>query len=324
MTANPQLDLLPATMPEGELTTMPIDSLQWGFGPEPSAALLASVQRFGILQPVILEARASRKGSPGHWWVLDGRRRVLAARAAEQQRVPAFVLPEGAVNPQVVQLASHALRSRNRSAEVDAIQQLLKDGATGRDITDATGLRAQEIRALLPLLNLSNTLRGALREGKIAASVAAEVVKLPASAQRRVEDHYLEHGKVTMGDVREQRLARTQQAVAALDLGDLAAKVPDAEPPAPNPSAPAEAWDRAPEERGDLRAQALTLLRVVAQRELPEEDWYPADGAPEVRERTVLTWADLLSQLGGNRTVKDLRGWLKAQADLGVVVIPSK
>lgn len=320
-----QMDLLPDELPEGEYATLPIDQLKLGFGPEPEHGLIESIRRLGILQPVIVETRAPHpEDAEWGWRVIDGRRRVLAAEMVAQEAVPCYVLPYGAVNPHVIQLASHALRSRNRAAEIDAIEALMRDGAGERDIAVATGLTVQEVRALLPLTTLSRTVRQALREGKVKASVAQEMVKLPASAQRRLEAKLTGEGKLTGGDVKEQKLVRTQQAAAALDLGALAGSVPDhtmdeegARPaPAPIPDGGAVVRE-APgmPTTGDW----LGALRALAATELPERDWYPTEG-DEVRTVTVVQWDTLLNAATGFKSVRDMRAWLKGCT--GLVIIP--
>lgn len=230
MTETTQPNLLPDDMPEGEYCELPVDALLIGSGQPVDPSLVQSIKRFGLLQPIITMP------SGGAIQVIDGRRRLLATRALGWETIPAYSLPAGSVNPHVVQLASHVLRSRNRAAEIDAIEALLKEGASDETIVAATGLLKQEIRALLPLTNLPPTLRSALREGKIAASVATEAAKVSAQAQRRLEDVLAEKGRISASDVKEQRQARTQAAARTLDLGSLASSVPDYEPPPPAPT----------------------------------------------------------------------------------------
>jgi ParB-like chromosome segregation protein Spo0J len=225
-----QLDLLPDDVPVGIYADLPLDALQVGVGPAPDKGLLDSVRRFGLLQPII----ATPSGAT--WQVIDGRRRVLCARELEWGQIPALVLPPGSVNPHVVQLAAHVLRSRNRAAEIDAIEALMKEGSDEDAIMAATGLMKQEIRALLPLTRLPTSFRSALRQGQVAASVALEAAKLSPQAVLRLEGVLFDKGRVTAADVKEQRLARTQAAAAALDFSSLASAVPDYEPPPPPPS----------------------------------------------------------------------------------------
>lgn len=231
-----QLDLLPDDVPAGVYADLPLDALRVGVGPAPDKGLLDSVRRFGLLQPII----ATPSGET--WQVIDGRRRVLCARELEWEQIPALVLPPGSVNPHVVQLASHVLRSRNRAAEIDAIEALMKEGCGEDAIVAATGLMKQEIRALLPLALLPTSLRSALREGQVAASVALEAAKLSPQAVHRLESVLSEKGRVTAADVKEQRLARTQAAAAALDFSSLAGAVPDYVPE-PAPTAPVSPID---------------------------------------------------------------------------------
>jgi ParB/RepB/Spo0J family partition protein len=317
-----QPNLLPDEMPEGEYRELPLTVLALGNGQGPDTSLVQSIQRFGLLQPIIAMTRGET------WVVIDGRRRCLAAISIGWETIPAYVLPAGSVNPHVVQLASHVLRSRNRAAEIDAIEALMKDGSDEDTIVAATGLMKGEIRALLPLTNLPPMLRTALREGKMAASTAQEAAKLSPQAQRRLEDVFTEKGRVSAPDVKEQRQARTQAAAMALDLGSLAGTVPDYEPPPPSPvpgacllvdTDPSDAFARELQE--NPAAQALARdLEAITSHVVPLDDptasyvpWSVVLGLVTDLEKAS-KWADVRD--ARRKLCEQLRGW----QERGVVI----
>jgi ParB/RepB/Spo0J family partition protein len=224
-----QPELLPSLPPEGYFKHIDTADLELGVGPEPTPQLIASIRTLGVLQPVLAIVRLY--GTEPPYRVVDGRRRTKAAIAAGETFVPCFVLPEGSALPDVLQLASHALRSKNMAAEIAAIEELIARHATDRMIADATGLTLGEIRARLPLLQLPPEFRAALDAGTIAASVAKRIAGLPYPTQQRLADRLAENGKITASDVKEERQARSQQAVVDLGLDDLVAGAPEYTPP---------------------------------------------------------------------------------------------
>lgn len=206
------------------------------------AGLLNSIKDKGVLVPILV---LSRNGS---YTVLDGRRRVTAAKAAGIELVPAVVLEEG--GPEVTILA-HATRSENPVAELQAVQELVKEGMSEEEIARAGYTSIQRIRKLAKLNRLHPSLRQAVENGEIAPGVAFQAARLPLEQQKQL----LEAEKITADAVREAQSARKQEA-----LPELAGLVKQ-EPPA--------TFD---ELLGQLSAGTLQQILF----ELPEEPGFDA------------------------------------------------
>ena len=268
-----QASLLPETpaefLPEDvPLEDLPPDAALPGPGPDP--ALLASVRRDGVLQPVLLI-----RDHGGVLRVADGRRRVRAARAAGLTAVPAWVADGDGALAGALALLVHGTRRDNPVAELEAIERLLAAGADERLIARDTGLAVPTIRQRLRLRQLDAALRGALRTGRLAVGVAEQAAKLPAPAQVRLAAKLAGGGKLTAADVAAERRTRLEEAAASLPFtvlvgGDAG---PEEDGPAPAPASRA--------------GPALTLLLEAALRRACGE---------QVRDVVALGSATLLVQ----------------------------
>lgn len=178
------------------------------------AGLLKSVKDKGVLVPILVAHKED-----GGYVVLDGRRRVTAAREAGIDLVPAVLLEEG--GPEVTILA-HATRSENPVAELHAVQELVMQGMSEEEIARAGYASLQRIRKLAKLNRLHPSLRKDVEEGKIAPGVAFQAARLPIEQQKRL----LEAEKITGSTVREAQSARKQEALPTL------AELVKQEPPA--------------------------------------------------------------------------------------------
>lgn len=187
-------------------------------GPAPSPALLASVQRDGILQPVLLVRTYGER-----YLIAEGRRRIKAARAAGLTQIPAWVTEGDIAYAAALGLVSHAVRKDNPAAELESIERLLRLGASEQVIAQETGLRLGTIRQRLRLLGLDDRLRAALRAGQVAVGVAEQAAKLPEAAQRRLAAQLASEGKVSAADVDAERRARTVEAATTLPFALLSA-----------------------------------------------------------------------------------------------------
>ena len=76
---------------EGSLENVALADLPDSIGAPPSARLIESVERQGIIQPVLLAEHTTDTGEI-QLLVIDGNRRVAASRIANRTYVPAFVL----------------------------------------------------------------------------------------------------------------------------------------------------------------------------------------------------------------------------------------
>lgn len=187
-------------------------------GGAPPAALVASVRRDGVLQPVLLV-----RADPGGYWIAEGRRRIKAARAAGCAAIPAWVADGDRAFAAALGLVTHAARRDNPAAELDAIERLLALGADERQIARETGLRLATIRRRRRLGSLHAGLREALRRGALAVGAAERAATLPEAAQARLVARLDDGERLTTATVTAERRARREAAAVALPLAALAA-----------------------------------------------------------------------------------------------------
>lgn len=190
------------------LSALPPDSQLYGDAPD--AAVVESVERFGILQPVILVERGLG------YSVADGRNRIKAARSAKLISVPAMVYPNGWAIVDVLTLIANSQRRANAIADLRAIEGLVRHGATEQDMCEATGLSTTELRARMRLQGLIEPMRAAVEAGRIKVSLAGQVAKLSAPLQRQLVETLHKRGLVTGADVKAVTRAKRQDAFSAL------------------------------------------------------------------------------------------------------------
>lgn len=224
-----QVSLLPESPPEpsrfwarlGDMK-MPRDTLP------PSRQLLASVQAFGVLEPLKIVPCENPEYHQDTYEIVDGARRYQAAVAAGIEFVPVTLFARAnEVTRSLIQLSSHALRSKNPVAEYDAIMALMGAGATEADIARETGMPVGTIRNRLKLSGLIDELERAFRKGDMPVSVAQEACRLPEAVQRKLAMTWLDKGRITATNVHEAREARRQAGMVTMSFDALVRQTPD-------------------------------------------------------------------------------------------------
>lgn len=186
----------------------------------PSAALRQSMATAGQLVPVIVTRAAET------YRILDGRRRVAAARALGWETIQATVYHgTDALQERTVAAAANAVRSANPLTDLAAILALSEAGYTEREIARATGLSVGTIRKRRKLNQLPTVLLGGVLEGRVAVGTAERAASLPAHQREALGETYAETGRLTGDDVTAATRASQAQAAAALPA-ELFAPVP--------------------------------------------------------------------------------------------------
>jgi len=226
-------------------------------GIAPSRQLVASVRRYGVVTPVILVDTGDGQGRQ----LVDGRRRVLAAKDAGLTHVEAVIYSFDREDArgfpaELLTLALNELRRPNPVAEAEAIRRLLDRGAPLRDICRATGMSPARVKQRMRLLNLAAPLAQALSQGEITVGTAEAAAKLSSTEQRALADRLAERGKLTLEDVAEARSARRKAAQSTLDLPTLPAV-------ANSPQPQAKRAAHQPTARDLYRALSLPLQQLV-------------------------------------------------------------
>jgi ParB/RepB/Spo0J family partition protein len=233
--ALPETSDLPGENPVGQIALFPDKALELENGwvtlaelehervPEPPKTLLASIRRFGLLQPILVRATehvasAIEPDAPNyHHDIVFGRRRLAVCRALGIDPIPAIIVETDLAIADVMTLAENALRTSNPIGEYDAIERLVKAGATIKDISGATGMSQGTIKARQRLFNLDPTLLDAFRSSRITVSVAEAAAKLPKAIQKDLAVAQFATGKLTMTDIHNARTVRMQRAMGQIE-----------------------------------------------------------------------------------------------------------
>ncbi len=216
------LDLLPERRPESYDGILFLDTVPAEYpGPKPDREFTESVQRFGVIEPVVVLKRLTQ------YRVADGRRRIMAAHAVGLDRVPARFYPMDGISSPLLTLILNDRRSPNPVAEYHAIRDLMGQGAGESLIVQATGLPVARLRRRLKLGSLDASLLDALAAGRITVSVAEACAKLPPPIQAELVGALNANGKLTSHDVATARRARASQAAATLPADLFATESPD-------------------------------------------------------------------------------------------------
>lgn len=175
-----------------------------------------NVGRFGILQPLIILQYGEMLD--GYYRIGAGRGRLQAAIDNNFELIPVRVYDGGMVNISQVTLIENTLREDNILAEYEAINELMEEsGSSIDDIVHATGMPKGTIRKRLELANLRPELLDALREQKIARSVAEAAAKLNKGEQGKLVELLQADKKVTGSEIHNVKTAAAWKSISMLD-----------------------------------------------------------------------------------------------------------
>lgn len=220
-----QLSLIPDHPPEVEVRTIDLSDLPPDtalVGPPPSKALVNAIRLHGMLG----FPNVTRVGK--RYEVLDGRRRIKAARLLGMESIPCLVVSlRGPAPRDVLSISGNALRSPNPASDFRAISSLSEQGYSEAEIALATGMAVGTVKARVRLLSgLVKGLRNALEDGLLSVAQADAVSKLSSHAQERLSIKLGVTGKLKPADIEEERRVRRLDATASLPW-DAINSVPD-------------------------------------------------------------------------------------------------
>lgn len=215
-------DVLPSQI-SAQSYDIPLTALPDRPGLEPDAELKASVLRLKtVMQPIIVQCDGPLFNPLSGWAdssrlkIIDGTRRVKAARYANLETIPARVVQMDGSGAAIT-LMMNAQRSDNPIHELAEIESLVKFGADLKLIASATGMPLGTIRKRLKLQSLILPLRLALDQGKVAVSVAERIAGLTPGQQSELAATFKTNGKLTSADV---------SAIKKVKQGETAEQLP--------------------------------------------------------------------------------------------------
>lgn len=185
----------------GSLQQISLTELPSSIGTPPSARLIESVEHSGVIQPIIVAHIVNADGEIGTA-VIDGNRRIAAARKARNQSVPAIVL-DGLSPEQISEwtLIANGFRQANYLTEMEALRHLKDRGYSSDDINKISGMAKSSLEVRNRLDGLVPNLLEALRQGRITQADASTASKLDADDQDVLGQHLHRTGSLRRADI---------------------------------------------------------------------------------------------------------------------------
>ncbi len=158
---------------EGEVRTLVVGSIhpnpfqpRRDFNPEELEELSASIRANGLLQPLVVRPRA---GSPDHYELVAGERRLRAVSELGWEQVPAMVREVDDETLLVLALVENLQRQALGPLEEAEGYQVLADsfGLTQEQIAQAVGKNRSTVANMLRLLKLPPSVRKLLQDDRI-------------------------------------------------------------------------------------------------------------------------------------------------------------
>jgi ParB family chromosome partitioning protein len=153
------------------------------FDPSKIKALAQSIQRDGLMQPIVVRPT----DQPGRYELVAGERRWRAAQEAGLQRVPALIRDiDDAKSAELALIENLQREDLNAIEKAEAFQHLGdRFGLTHRDIAERVGLDRSSVSNLLRLLDLSDFVRDLVRENVLSMGQARAIAGLENAVQQR-------------------------------------------------------------------------------------------------------------------------------------------
>ena len=175
---------------EGTLREIPLDRLERGtyqprrqFPPAELEALADSIRAQGVVQPIVVRARADDR-----FEIIAGERRWRAAQMAGLARIPALVRALDDSAALAIALIENIQRQDlNPLEEAAALRRLTSEfGLTHEATARAVGRSRAAVSNLLRLLDLAPGARALVDEGKLEMGHARALLTLDALTQERL------------------------------------------------------------------------------------------------------------------------------------------
>ncbi|MGC4192238.1 MAG: ParB N-terminal domain-containing protein [Thermomicrobiales bacterium] len=183
---------------------VPLDDIGKTWGPRPTERMVAHIRQHGVLMPVLL-AEAPDDDGVLALRLVDGNRRVAAAREAGLTHIPAIVV--GAMDDAAIAeltIAANTLRTNNPVTEWWAIDDLHQAGIRDTTIAERTGMTPATLKARTRYGQLDPRIFSGLVYGRIAPSVVDKAVRLPIEAQDRIGEAFEETGSLQTWQVEQE------------------------------------------------------------------------------------------------------------------------
>ncbi len=204
-------------MPERTSQTVTIDQIvcppqvREHFDPEAHAGMTTTVRERGVLVPVLLR----RTG--GKLYLLDGARRIRAAKAAGLSAVPA-IIEDAEMSEADITLSQMILNCQREDLtpleKAKAIASVMKNtSATATQVAAKLGMSNAMVTRHLSLLSLPRDVQARIEAAELSPSIAYEIAKIkdPVEQAKRVTEAI--GGKLTRDELVGARKASNRNGV---------------------------------------------------------------------------------------------------------------
>jgi ParB/RepB/Spo0J family partition protein len=148
--------------------------------------LAESIKSHGLVQPILVRPLRDEMVKGDCYEVVAGERRVIAARQAGLEEIPATVRELTDEQVAELQLIENLQRQDlHELAEAEGYEALQKLGHSVDDMAAKVGKSKGTIYSRMKLLALGKEGRAAFYEGKLSASTALLVARIPAALQKQ-------------------------------------------------------------------------------------------------------------------------------------------
>lgn len=187
---------------------------------EPTAAFVANLEHYGVLEPVIVR----KNTTTGKTEVVDGRQRVKGLRLANKNlkkrgedpwRVEAVVKRGDAGTAIGMMISTNEQRlddtPLNRAKKA---ARMLERGKTEAEVGIALGCSVSSVKNLIALLDAPAVVRHAVESEKISVTDGYKLSKLGVDEAKKKVERLIEHAPRTPGKKRSKNAAKAREIVS--------------------------------------------------------------------------------------------------------------
>jgi ParB family chromosome partitioning protein len=166
------------------------------FDPQEMEELAASIREHGLIQPIIV----TQGDQPGQYLLVAGERRLIAARLASLERVPAILREASDQQRLELALIENVQRTDLGPLEAaDAYRQLVEDfDLSHEEIARRVAKSRVTVTNTLRLLKLPAVVQQALAEKRISEGHARALLALPTPEAQEAALHTIIHQDLTV------------------------------------------------------------------------------------------------------------------------------
>lgn len=189
--------------------------------------LAASIEKHGLLQPLVVRPRQGPH-SEGKFWIVAGERRYRAAKLLGLAVLPCQIQPYANTAAAVIALVENV--HREDLSDIEKAEALIRIKTVTdkgwEEVADLVKLSHAYVRRLVGLVRLSEPVKEMVRRGEISARTALALKPLPPQRQLEMAQRVVGEG-LTAEQVREESRTvnpprRERRAVPEFELPDLA------------------------------------------------------------------------------------------------------